>query len=203
MAAFHRRLRQAGQIAQHRQAGLSFQQVFEQFIQLFGAAVEQDARNMAVFAEVHKALDLCRQRYAGPSGLHHQQHRKPQRVCQLPCAGPGGQALPVVKAHGPLAHGSAVPGGTAGVKRLYRGPVREEQIQIMAVHLQSRTVEHGVDVVRPAFEGAGVGPALFQCRQHGAGHRGLAAAGPGRGDEELHHLRIPVMRKMGLFAMSR
>ena len=158
---------------------------------------------MAVFAEVHKALDLCCQRYAGPFWLHHQQHRQAERIRQLPCAGPGGQALPVVKAHGPLAHGSAVPGGAAGVKRLHRGPVREEQIQIMAVHLQSGTVEHGVDVVRPAFEGAGVGPALFQCRQHCAGHRGLAAAGPGRGDEELHHLRIPVMRKMGLFAMSR
>ena len=33
-------------------AGLSFQQRFQHFIQLFGAAIEQDARNMAVFAEI-------------------------------------------------------------------------------------------------------------------------------------------------------
>ena len=158
---------------------------------------------MAVFAEVHKALDLCRQRYAGPSGLHHQQHRQAERIRQLPCAGPGGQALPVVKAHGPLAHGSAVPGSVAGKNGPHHIPVGKKQIQIVAVHLQSRAVEHGVDVVRPAFEGAGVGPALFQRRQHCAGHRGLAAAGPWRGDKKLHHLRIPVMRKMGLFAMNR
>ena len=64
-------------------------------------------------------------------------------------------------------------------------------------------MEHGVDVVRPAFERTGVGPALFQRRQHCAGNSGLAAAGRRRGDEELHHLRVPVMRKMGLLAISR
>ena len=58
VSAFYRCLRQMGQITQHRQAGLPFQQGLEHFIQPFGTIIEQDARNMAVFAEVHKALNL-------------------------------------------------------------------------------------------------------------------------------------------------
>ena len=79
-------------------------------------------------------------------------------------------------------------GGAAGVKRLHRGPVREEQIQIMAVHLQSRTVEHGVDVVRPALEGAGRTAPPLQRHEQGAGHGGLAAARAGRRQQKLYHV---------------
>lgn len=52
---------------------------------------------MAVFAEVHKALNLRGQRHAGTLGLYHQQHRQAQRIRQFPSAGTGGQALTIIK----------------------------------------------------------------------------------------------------------
>ena len=118
MAALHHSFRQVGQIAQNRQAGLGLQQGFKHVVQLFGAVIEQNACEMAVFAEVHQTLNLSRQRHADPFGLHHQQHGQVQRIRQFPRAGPGGQALSVVKAHGTLAHGGTMPGGVAGIKGL-------------------------------------------------------------------------------------
>lgn len=54
-----------------------------------------------------------------------------------------------------------MPGGIAGKNGPHHIPVRKKQIQIVAVHLQSRAVEHGVDVVRPAFERTGSAPRFF------------------------------------------
>ena len=203
MAALHHRLRQAGQIPQHRQAGLGFQQGLEHPEELFGAVIQQDACNVALRFEMHKALDLCGQRHTGPLGLYHQQYRQVQRIGQLPGTGAGGQALPIVKTHGPFAHHSPVPGSIVGVQFPYRIFGRKIKIQIVALHPQHRPVKHGVDVVRPALEGAGVHAPLFQRGQQGAGDGGLAAAGTRCGDDELHHLRSPVIRKMGLLAVSR
>ena len=128
MTAPDDRFRQVGQITQHRQAGLGFQQRLEHLVQLFGAIVEQNAGNMAVGTEIFQAQKLRRQCHTGSFGLDHQQHRKVQRIRQLPRAGPGGQALPVVKAHGSFAHGGTMPGGIVRVQRLHGGLVRKVQV---------------------------------------------------------------------------
>ena len=107
---------------------------------------------MAGGAEAVESLQLCGQRQALTFRLHHQQHRQAQRIRQFPSAGTGGQALTIIKAHSALAHGGTMPGGIAGKNGPHHIPVGKKQIQIVAVHLQSRAVEHGVDVVRPAFE---------------------------------------------------
>ena len=94
-----------------------------------GAVIEQDARQMAGGAELFQPVDLGRQRQAGPSGLDHQQHRQAQRIGQMP--GTGGiahAAQSIVKAHGTLAYGSAVPGGIPGVKRAHRIRGREVEV---------------------------------------------------------------------------
>ena len=87
MAALKGGIRQVGQIAQHRQAGLPFQHGSQQSIQMGGAVIEQDARQMAGGTELFQPVDLGRQRQAGPSGLDHQQHRQAQRIGQMPCTG--------------------------------------------------------------------------------------------------------------------
>src|SRR5699024_3175500 len=71
-------------------------------------------------------------------------------------------------------------------------------------------VEHGVDVVRPAFEGAGGQPPAAQGRQQGAGDGGLAAA-RGRGRHQnlwdaggVHTFSFAAVRiKTGFSARSR
>ena len=83
---------------------------------------------MAGRAELQKPLQLGSKGDACPFGLYHQQNRQRQRVGQLPSACAGGQSLPVVKAHGALAYGSAVPGGIPGVKRAHRIRGREVKV---------------------------------------------------------------------------
>ncbi len=146
----------------------------------------------------------CGQRQTGPFGCDDQQYRQAQRVGQMPGTGRVGHAAQaVVKAHGPLAHRRPVSGGTLRVEGAHRLRRGEKEVEVVALHPQHGPVEHGVDVVRPALEGAGVSPAPLERGQQGTGQGGLAAAGTGRCDEKLHHLRSPVMRKMGLLAISR
>ena len=98
---------------------------------------------------------------------------------------------------------SPVPGGTLCIKGAHGIRCGEKEVKVVALDPQHGPVEHGVDVVRPALERAGVGPAPLERGQQRTGQGGLAAAGTGRCDEKLHHLRSPVMRKMGLLAISR
>ena len=159
---------------------------------------------MAGGAELLQPVDLGRQRQAGPSGLDHQQHRQVQRIGQMP--GTGGithAAQSIVKAHGTLAHGCPVPGGGLRIERAHGLRRGEKQVEVVALHPQHGPVKHGVDIVRPALEGAGVLPPPLERRQQSAGQCGFAAAGTGRGHKKLDHLRSPVIRKMGLLAISR
>ena len=158
---------------------------------------------MARILKIHQPLYLGSKGQANTLGLDDQQNRQVERFRYIPCTRHRGHSLPVVKAHCALADGRAMPGGIVGVQLPYREARREEQVEVVAVHMECRTVEHRVDVVRPTFEGARVVSALFECRQHRAGDGGLSAARTGRGDEKLNHFRSPVMRKIGLFAISR
>ena len=117
-----------GQIPHHRQTGLGFQHRAQRFVQSFGAIIEQNAHDMAGRAELQKPPQLGGKGDACPFGLHHQQHRQSKRVGQFPCTCACGQPLPIVKAHGTLAYGSAVPGGIAGVKCAHRIRGREVEV---------------------------------------------------------------------------
>ncbi len=161
MAAPDRGLRHRGQEARYRQAGLRFQHGGQHLVQTGLAVIEQDARHMAVCAEVLKAFDLGRQRHAVPLGCTTSSTGRPSVSASSQALARVLVRLTIIKAHSALAHGGTMPGGIAGKNGPHHIPVGKKQIQIVAVHLQSRAVEHGVDVVRPAFERTGVGPALF------------------------------------------
>ena len=128
MAAFDDAPRQMGQIPHHRQTGLGFQHWTQRFVQGFRAIVKQNAHDMVGRAELQKPPQLGGKGDACPFWLHYQQHRQRQRIGQLPSACTGCQSLPVVKAHGTLAYGSAVPGGIPGVKRAHRIRGREVEV---------------------------------------------------------------------------
>ncbi len=142
----------------------------------------------------------CCQRHTGPLGLYHQQYRQVQRIGQFPGTGAGGQALPIVKTHGPLAHHSPVPGSIMGIKWPAPYPFWQKDTDPDCGSPPPAELSGGTwGRCSPArFERTGVGPALFQRRQHCTGNGGLAAAGRRRGDEELHHLCVPVIRKNGV-----
>ena len=117
-----------GQIPHHRQTGLGFQHRAQRFVQGLRAIIEQNAHDMAGRAELQKPPQLGGKGDACPFWLYYQQHRQGKRIGQLPSACTGCQSLPVVKAHGTLAYGSAVPGGIAGVKRAHRIRGREVEV---------------------------------------------------------------------------
>ena len=182
-------LREFRQKAQHRQACLFFQHRGQQSVHPGRAVVQQDACDVAGGAEGYKPLQLCGQRQALTLWLHHQQHRQAQRVGQMPRAGPVADAPEaVIKAHGPLAHRRTVSGGPPRVEGAHRLGRREKEVEAAALHPQHGPVEHGVDVVRPALEGAGRTAPPFEGHEHGAGHGGLAAARAGRRQQKLYHV---------------
>ena len=192
MAALQLRLLQVGQVPQHGQARLPLQHGLQAPCQHGGAVGEEDGRDVAGLAEVQQAPDLGRQGQAGPLWPHRQQDGQLQRVRRVPRAGPvGGPPQAVVKAHGPLHHRRAAAPGIAAVLAPDRVPLRQEQIQVPAVHPQGRPVEHGVDVVRAALEGAGVQPPPLQRAQQGAGQHRLAAPRGGGGQDQLNHGSFP------------
>ena len=140
-------------------------------------------------AEAVESLQLCGQRQALTLWLHHQQHRQTQRVGQMPRTGPVADAPEaVVKAHSPLAHRRTVSGGTLRVEGAHRLGRRKKEVEVAALHPQHGPVEHGVDVVRPALEGAGRTAPPLQRHEQGAGHGGLAAARAGRRQQKLYHV---------------
>ena len=67
-------------------------------------------------------------------------------------------AQSIVKAHGTLAHGCPVPGCGLRIERAHGLRCREKQVEVVAFHPQHGPVKHGVDIVRPALEGAGSCP---------------------------------------------
>ena len=83
---------------------------------------------MARRAELQKPPQRGGKGNACPFWLHHQQHWQGKRIGQFPSACTGCQSLPIVKAHGTLAYGSAVPGGIAGVKRAHR--IRGGEVEV-------------------------------------------------------------------------
>ena len=182
-------LREFRQKAQHRQTRLFFQHRGQQSVHPCRAVVQQDACDVAGSAEVYEPLQLCGQRQALTLWLHHQQHRQIQRVGQMPRAGPVADAPEaVIKAHSPLAHRRTVSGGPPRVEGAHRLGRREKEVEAAALHPQHGPVEHGVDVVRPALEGAGRTAPPFEGHEQGAGHGGLTAARAGRRQQKLYHV---------------
>ena len=182
-------LREFRQKAQHRQARLFFQHRGQQSVHPCRAVVQQDACDVTGSAEVYEPVQLCGQRQALTLWLCHQQHRQVQRIGQMPRTGPVADAPEaVVKAHSPLAHRRTVSGGTLRVEGAHRLGRRKKEVEVAALHPQHGPVEHGVDVVRPALEGAGRTAPPLQRHEQGAGHGGLAAARAGRRQQKLYHV---------------
>ena len=191
MPAFKNCLRHGRQVAQHRQPGFFFQHGGQAGIQRRAAVAEQDTCQMTVRPEIPQAPHLGRQGQAGALGPQHQQHRKPQRLGHMPGAGPVGAAQTVIQAHGPFAEGGIMPGCPRRIQAAQALFRSKEQIQIVTGHPQDRAVEHGIDIIRPALEGAGGEAPASEGSQQGAGHHGFAAAGLGRGQKKFNHCSSP------------
>lgn len=188
--------RHRGQISQHRQAGFLLQHGGQGAVQAGGTVVEQNGRNIAVGSKCLQSPHHGGQAQAGALGTQGEQHRNAQRVGQMPDGGPlGGAPYPVIKAHDPFAHGGAVAGAGVHVQAAHRGFTGQVQVQVVAFHSQHGTVKHGIDIIRPAFEGAGVVPAPFQGGQQGAGHHRLAAARVGGGYHTFNHRSSPLSKR--------
>ena len=197
-----------GQAPQHRQARLPLQHRSKVAAQFRPALVEQDSPQAAVLPEALKPPDLRGQRQPRAAGAHHQQHRQLQGIRHLPDAGLIRAAHAVVQAHGPLAHRRPAAPAPLVKEILHGRPLREEQVQIMALHTQYGAVKHGIDIIRPAFEGAGVQPPAPQRRQKRAGDGGLSGGGCRGGHHQPDHGSSPAgafaqMRKTGLAAVRR
>lgn len=181
-------LREFRQKAQHRQTRLFFQHRGQQSVHPGRAVVQQDACDVAGSAEAVESLQLCGQRQALTLWLHHQQHRQTQRVGQMPRAGPVADAPEaVIKPIAPR----------TPPHRVRRHPSRRGCAPSRAQRKRGRgcgsppqhcPVEHGVDVVWPALEGAGRTAPPFEGHEQGAGHGGLAAARAGRRQQKLYHV---------------
>ena len=106
-----------------------------------------------------------------------------------------GAANPVIKAHGPLHQGQ--PGSLAGQARPDPGLSLEKQVQIPAGQVHDPAVEHGVDVIRAAFEAFNCYAPPLERTQQAAGHNRLSASAVHGGEHQPLHDRPPVMRNTG------
>ena len=188
MAAFDARVLEPRQTAEHRQARLALEHRRERPAEGGGALVEEHARDVAGRAEVAQPAELGGQGQARCARGQHQQDGQVQRIGELPRARARRHAAEaVVQAHRALDHRRAVTPAGAGKERPDALRTAQKQIEVVAFDPEDGAVEHRVDVIRPALEGAGGVPALLQNAQQGAGRGGLAAAGRGRGDQQADH----------------
>ena len=160
-------------------------------VQHGGAAVEDDAADMALRAELGEALYGGSQRGEGTLGVHHQHHGGISGVGHMVGAGVALGADAVVVAHDAL-DDAALVGALAQMEaKLGRGG--EKGIQILGADAQHPAMEHGVDVIGAAFIGLEGKTTAVQRPQQGAGDGGFAATGVGAGKQQtvIHgrHLR--------------
>ena len=174
---------QLGQVAQHRQAGLPLDGGGQQPGQPLGAAVEEHPGDLAGSSEGLHPLHQGGQSEGRPLWAHRQQDRGPGGLGHAPAAGPVRVPQAVIKSHDPLQYRQAAALGgrdQPGADLLLR---TEKQVQVPAGHPQDRAVEHGVDIVGAALEGAGREPPPLGCPEQAAGERCFPAPAGGGG----HH----------------
>ena len=163
-----------------------------------GAIVQDYPHNMTFPAECQQPLYLGCQGQAGTLGPQNQHHRQVQSIRQVPGTGLRRRAPEaVIKAHDPLHHGGAVSLGIPGIELFHLLRLRQKQIQIVAVHLQHGTVEHGVNVIRAAFESTGIQTPAPEGFQHGAGQGSFSTAGGRRCHQKFNHLFLLLSKTPG------
>ena len=164
-----------------------------------GAPVQDDAPDGGVRAEIQKALERGKQGEGSPPRPQDEDHRGPGGGAHVVGAGFGGvHPQAVVVAHDPF-HDADIPAlSVLGQERVQGVRIEEKGIQVRAVGPNDPAVEHGVDVVRPAFEGPGIQAPVRKGLEQGAGDGGLPAAAVRSRQSQPGHLGIhehPSQRK--------
>ena len=179
MAALQRAIRHSGQKPQRADPSAEAAPDLggQRLIGRSGALIEDDAADAAVLPKAQKPLNDGKHRKRRPPGVDHQNGGGLGNVGHRKGAGPGiRQAHSVVIAHAALnnAHVAAC----AVFRQQKAGCIvfQKKQVQIGALRADDPAVEHGVDVIRPALEGAGLQAPVVKRLQNGAGDGGLSAA---------------------------
>ena len=141
------------------------------------ALIEDHAPDTAVRVKAQKPLYACKNGQGRTFGIDYQHHRGTGGFCHLIGTGrSGGQAHAVVEAHNALNNADVTAFAVSRQQVIHGIFPEEKQIQIGAFCADDPAVEHGVDIIRPAFESAYLQFPVNQRLQNSAGHCGLAAS---------------------------
>ena len=158
-------------------------------------------------AKSRKPSDLRRERERLPPRPHDQHRGRIGRPGQMRGRGRVRRARnAVVKPHHALDDASAVRRDVPRELAAHRGLVHKEQVEVAARDAEHRGVEHGVDIIRPAFERRKRRAAALKRAQQRARHGRFAAARAGACEQQAgrvtHASRPPPDRmNTGLFAV--
>ena len=160
MAAFKAGFLHGRQEAQDRQARLPLQHRRERRGAALGCVGKDQRRDAALFAEVHEPFYLRRKCQAAALGVYDKHNRRSCQARKVPGAGLRGIIQSIVKTHGPFDHGNVrVHAGESLPDALH---ALQEKVEIAAGDAQDVLMEHGVDIIRAAFEGLHTFSALFE-----------------------------------------
>ena len=166
-----------------------------------GTLVEYNAADAALGPEAQKPFDDREHGERRAARVHHEHDRRFRNEGELIRARfPCGEPRAVIKAHCPLDNAHIAPRGVFREQEAERVFRKKMQIEIGALRADDAAVEHRVDVVRPAFERAGLQAAVQQRLQYGAHDRRLAAAAAHAGDHDSVHKILPMQDRRGRFS---
>ncbi len=150
-----------------------------------GTPIEDDPPDAAVRLEIQESLDHRQDGQRRALRRDHQNSGSLRRPGGLPAAGKGAvQTGPIVVAHDPFDDGH-VPVPAVSRQQIPQGVLpEEEQIQIAALRPDDPAVEHGVDIVRAAFEGPHPQTPVHQSLKDRAGNGGLPAPAADAGQQD-------------------
>ena len=192
MAAFQTRLLHRGQIPQNRQSGLALQNRREIVGKALPAIGEQQTGNPAVRTKVNHAAHLRRETEPHALRAQHEDHGRARLCRDVPGAGLLRAGNAVIVAHRAFEHGNVA---RAPVERSRRAVVAlQKQVEVPARNAEHAGMEHGVDIIRAAFERADVQSAFFQRREQRADGNRLARAAVHCGEHDPLHAPYPTIR---------
>ena len=182
VAAFQTHVRHGRQIAQglHPVPEAAQDSVPEAGVGHGGALVQDHAPDGRLRTEIQKALEDRQKREGGSSRPQHQHHGGGGEGGDIVGAGLRRvHAQAVVIAHDPFDHVHVPVRSVFRQEGIQGAAVEKEGVQVGSPGADDPAVEHGVDIVRPAFEGPDPEPPVRQSLEHGAGDGGLPAAAVG------------------------
>ena len=163
MTAFNQAVLHPWHIAKNLDSQLFLNQFFHPWIQHGRHLVKDHAFNVAILFIFQKPFDIGNQRNTHSFAVYDQDHRSIRNICQIISTGFRGRAChSVIISHNAF-HNSQITVLCVFLKQISGNIWRcKKGVKISGFGTDHLAVEHGINIIRPAFKGSCSDPSVYK-----------------------------------------